>query len=462
MSQADATGGAAAYSVIGSQVSKLIGIGMLGFLLGIILLNGQGCNDKPADYQELIVAGKTDSLQVIFQGRIRQLKDSVKKYNGNTKTDSLLHVHYATRLTMATLELLAFEKANADTSLNYFSAMLQVHRDSLLNAITDTRWSDSIQMSRQLLFSYIDTSGLYSTTPVSKDIHLSIERSKYSTLYAFFSHNTVAGFWFIVSIGQITFWFLVVALLFGMLAPLKDRVNGVAPDLLSPGKWLLSAILPAIFFLLFTGIFYWVLIKETVIRDHYLLKGFNAKMLIYALFGYLAAVACFGMYLLMSLSLDQLNKTIYSASGSKRTSIFTDLQIEESFKTLKATFENSFLASAFILSFFVFWLGLLFTAINQTEAMQFYKAYSRKDFLSYDLVYLVGAMHTLILLLFYIPVRIKFNTMKLTQDQKLESDGKTQKLLGNLYETILTLLMTASPLLTSLLQKLLAGLIGTS
>jgi hypothetical protein len=247
-----------------------------------------------------------------------------------------------------------------------------------------------------------------------------------------------------------------------MLAPLKDRVNGVAPDLLSPGKWLLSAILPAIFFLLFTGIFYWVLIKETVIRDHYLLKGFNAKMLIYALFGYLAAVACFGMYLLMSLSLDQLNKTIYSASGSKRTSIFTDLQIEESFKTLKATFENSFLASAFILSFFVFWLGLLFTAINQTEAMQFYKAYSRKDFLSYDLVYLVGAMHTLILLLFYIPVRIKFNTMKLTQDQKLESDGKTQKLLGNLYETILTLLMTASPLLTSLLQKLLAGLIGTS
>jgi len=248
---------------------------------------------------------------------------------------------------------------------------------------------------------------------------------------------------------------MILPLLLGLIDAVRNRVKIIPGHLLSVSNWMISCILPFLFTTLFVILFYVFLIDNHIIKDHQLLKQFNLRMRIYGIVGYLAAIGCFGMYLLMSMVLDQLDKK----AEEENRRLATDTLLQDEFSLLKTTFDNSFLITAVVLSVFVLWVGIMFTAVNHTEAMSFYKIYSGKDFLSYDFVFLVGAMHTMILLLFYIPVKLRFNSKQLAVDNKITPGTKGGKLLGNLYNGLVTVLLTASPLLTSLLQKLVSGLI---
>lgn len=156
------------------------------------------------------------------------------------------------------------------------------------------------------------------------------------------------------------------------------------------------------------------MIEDVIIQDKCLLDGFNEKIIFYGIVRHLATISCFGMYSLMSLCLDQLNRY----AGNNLVTIAGEEGLKQPYTALKKTFDRSFAASAINLSVFVLWIGLTINAINQTEALRSYSMYAGKAYLSNDLPYLVGAMHLLILLLFYIPVKLRFNSLEITEEAK--------------------------------------------
>jgi hypothetical protein len=95
----------------------------------------------------------------------------------------------------------------------------------------------------------------------------------------------------------------------------------------------------------------------------------------------------------------------------------------------------------------------LFNAINSSGVMKYFQFISAKPFLNNDFVYLVALFHTLLLLVFCIPIKIKFNFLKMVQDAAKGADGKTEKIWSFLSDSLPAILVTSSPLITGLLQN---------
>lgn len=437
-------------------MSFLICIGIVGFITAIILLSGQ--NDKGnIHYREISFVNKESVVRQIYNARLKHLRDTVGWMEKQKDT-----ARYAKQIPIAQKAMnttlrdsIAFSAGNSDTSIKAFTNLIVVNRDSLLAAINADGWiSDTAYAHTQSVnFTYIDTTSALFKIPFSQTVVLNLQRVPKKNLIAFFASNPLFGFWLIFSIAQMTLWFLVVPLLYGTMQSVRSKLTGVLKSLFSPGNWVKSSILPLVFFGLFSYIFYFKLIDNVVVRDNYFLDGFNDKMVGYAIIGYIAAIGCFGMFLLTSTSLDLLN----IHAKEKSLSITEDDPLKLNYLALKKTFDASFLASAIILSVFVLWVGIAFNAVNQTEAMRFYNVYAGKPVLTYDFVFLVGAMHTVILLLFYVPVRLKFNYMQIAEDAKASGTVSGNKLLSSLSESIFTILVTGSPLIVGILQKLISG-----
>jgi hypothetical protein len=90
------------------------------------------------------------------------------------------------------------------------------------------------------------------------------------------------------------------------------------------------------------------------------------------------------------------------------------------------------------------------------SGFRFYGLLSGKPFFDANFVYLLGLMHSLILLIFYVPVRLQFNGPSITQQQKdmvAEDDTGSKKVLKAFWGNISTLLITVSPLITTFVKK---------
>jgi hypothetical protein len=125
---------------------------------------------------------------------------------------------------------------------------------------------------------------------------------------------------------------------------------------------------------------------------------------------------------------------------------------------LKSSFTFVFNCSAVILSVYVTWLGVLFSAVNNLEVARLYYLSSGKQLLNYDFVYLMGIIHSLLLAIFYFPVRLQFNSLELTVDYKTGDAAATT--MTKVFKSFGDILLTASPLITTVVQKGLAGLLG--
>jgi len=443
------------YKTVSNRILWPIGIGALGFLLAFLLLDGR-CSKGAIGYQCINLSNRDSVINMAFQSKLALLRDSLGKIRKETSQTPSSDSATLLKVIAATVnDSAAYTCGNADTSLAWFARRFVIHRDSLYKALADPGWEDPLFV-KNLCFTYIDSTSALYRLPVSFPEEFHLRRQSFPNLMDYFSGHPISALWLVISIAQMTLWFLVIPLLYGMLITLNSRLSGTPKSLINLQNWGLSSITPFVFFLLFGILFYGFIIDSTLVRDHYLLKSFNYKIKIYAIVGYVATAACFGVFLLTSMALDQLAKD--AQDNNKK--LADDNTLKKEFQALKQTFRVSFMITAFILSFFVLWMGVLFHAVNDTELMRLYNIYAHKDFLSYDNVYLVGAVHSLILLLFYVPVMLKFNSTQLADDDKSTTDTGSPRILNSLYKSIITLLVTASPLIAGLLQQLLSGLSG--
>jgi hypothetical protein len=195
-----------------------------------------------------------------------------------------------------------------------------------------------------------------------------------------------------------------------------------------------------------------------LINDSFFLDGFNTRMGLYGVPGYIVLSLCLGIYIFLGNKLEMLNNAAQAAQTAG-TDITKDTGLQAKFLSLKNAFDLAFSCSAIILSVFVLWMGTLFNAVNGVEALHFYTI--GKAFLNNDFVYLIGMLHTLILLIFYIPVRLQFNALPGIQELKSASeDPNPNRIIKSFWDATSTVLITASPLLTTVLQKLITGIVG--
>jgi len=444
---------------INNEISWVIVAGIIGFLISSVMLSGRQWGNSSTGYHEVIITNKDAVIQEIYKNRLNSLQDSLTRIPSDSPNAQKLKGEIRRAISALLVDTARLFVGATDTISRFYSGIFLVNYQELRDIIASFQWPQDSLRSQTLTLLYCDTNSLTTQSPaiISKNVQVHI--SKPSSLLSFVTDNVTAGLWLIVSIAQMVLWCMVLPLLYGRLRYLNQKIVNLPGGLFSVLNWILSSIIPIAFLALFCGLFYYILIDTVVIKDHYLLTGFNGKMKFYAILGYLISAGCFGMFLHMSMALDLLNKY----AQSRGVSLAQNTQVKEFYDAIKKTFEGSFLATSIILSTFVLWISITFTTINQTEAMRFYKMVSGKDYLSYDYVYLVGAFHTLILLLFYIPVRIRFNALDITgQAQGSQSSPTSRKVISNIYDAIGTLLVTASPILTSLVQKLIKNLIESN
>ena len=125
-------------------------------------------------------------------------------------------------------------------------------------------------------------------------------------------------------------------------------------------------------------------------------------------------------------------------------------------KELKISFNLSFFCTAINLSLAVIWMGILYKAINTLEATQFYSTLTGTPYVSHDPVYLTGLLHSVLLLIFYLPVKLQFDF----EQNAEQTVAQGSKVVNSVWKLIASIIVTASPLLSAILQKFVGNLLG--
>jgi hypothetical protein len=301
----------------------------------------------------------------------------------------------------------------------------------------------------------LDTCKSCNVYPTATTGNLQMVQNKRANAIDFFKDYPQFGLWIVFSVAQMVLWFILMPSLAGNVQNLNKKLL-VEDFKISLWQVLGNTILPVILVGVFCWLFYIKMLGKQIITDDYFFSNFTDTTKIYAVIGYFVASLCFGTYLSLSYKLG----TIDSYTKTKKLTRAGNPDLDAAYMALKTAFDNSFICSAIILSFCVIWTGIMVSAVNSTEAFRYYFLLSGKYAIPNDFVYLLGLMHTLILLIFYIPVKMKFNNLTVTQavasDTGTGGASQSSSIFSALSDSIGPLLITISPLLASLVHSLLS------
>lgn len=431
-----------------------------GLFLSLAILMHGSCNRKI--YHDFSLINKKELIDSTITERITKIRpiytslSSYSQYNNQNKDTLAKKDNFnkaRTALISSQKELYSLYNYNFDTSLRRYTSYISLNRDAfnqVLNSFENKNYSIA---SKLIPIAIIDTSSIVEDTPTVKITTLKVGRGAGVGLVSFVDKYPIFGFWYFITVAQMTMWFLITALLIGSILKTQDIIPDYPYNFRNA---IIPFIIPGITVSIFVLVLYLSLFDKDVIHDAYFMEGFSNRMRFYSTIGYLTAMFCFSTYLFLSNKLELLDTIPKSADIEAKTGINPS-----DFEKLKTAFNFSFLCSALILSAFVLSLGVLYNSVNQIEAMRFYTLLSGKSFLNYDFVYLIGLMHTLILLIFYIPVRLRFNALEIKEDSdKIKSKvSGPKKFFTAFWESLGAVLVTTSPLITSVLQKFITSII---
>jgi hypothetical protein len=411
----------------------------IGFFFAALLLLPCGCGDS---YHDLVLENKKALKDTLLDRRIKKLQpvyDSLLSKKDSSKAGVQEMQRVRNLLQGSINEKYRLHHSNADTNLTYYATSFSVDRILLYDTILNLgkHSTDTVHIPVVLIDSAIFPNSL----SLAVDTELVLRKEKRSVVQ-FATTYPNFGFLYLLSIGQMVAWCLIVALVIGSLVRTNDILPGHEYNW--KNAWI-HYLLPTITLVLFNLFFYLWLIGDHVIKDSYFLGHFNTRTSIYSISGYMVAVFCFSSYLFLSNKLEML------PTGIAPT--------DPRYTRLKSAFDFSFFCSALILSLFVFFLGVLFHATNDIEGMHFYELISGKPFIDYNYVYMVGLIHSIILAIFYIPTKIRFNSMVVAQQQQA-GGGSMTKFFKALWESLGSILITLSPLLATVVEKLVNALLG--
>jgi hypothetical protein len=442
---------------------------MIGFVYAILLLYPKHGGQQT--YHQLQLQNKRLLVQTVINNRINLLEgkanelqqrrpaaapvnttdaeqkntaESIKKWSDSLKAIEQVKSNAVT-------ELHRLNHNNADTGLTYFTRYFSVDRTVFLQAIKAFTKNDTVI---QLPVTLYDSCPIISSAPFFYKDVLKIKKQP-QQLTEWADSNSSFGLWYVFSIAQMCMWFLIAVLVVGIVR----STNSIEPALsFNLKNAAFFSMLPFTVIILFVWLLYYKLIDGYVIDDSFFMDAFNSSMMCYSIIGYVAALICFSSYLFLSNKLELLN---YNAQTSNFT-ITNNQKLADDYTKLSKAFDNSFLLSAVILSVFVLWMAVLFNGVNNTEVMQFYHKLSGRQLLNPNFVYLIAILHSLLLLIFYVPVRLRFNALEIKQQNANAANAVpgNKKYFSAIWESIGTVLVTASPLIVTVVEKLVSSFLN--
>lgn len=458
------------------QIVICISLGMLGFIYAsCILVSFFNSNSKP--YGGVILANRAALVDSLLSQRFARLsaisdeasakqirfKEEIKTMGDATSLAADKKLKQDTFSRIIPAERLLISKAMAETqreqlllpyrdttaSQSYYLQYIHFEKKAFTDTLHSDGWQTAPNHEKRITVRMIDDHPLYKNGPVSYNAILILKQDKRHELTAFAAENPAFGLWIVFTIGQMMLWLLLLPILSANMLNLREPLANKT-YYISARDRLVNTMLPLIFMGIFCYFFYVGLADSTIIRDDYFFSSYNYRMRYYAIPGYLISSFCFTSFLTMSRHFDNLNKE--AASGGLLT---TSAEFAKKFLAIKKAFDNSFTCSAIILSLFVFWAGLLIYALNSTQAFQYYQKVTGIPLIPSDFIYLMGLLHTLILLTFYIPIKLRFNALQITQPEEMEaSQVPNEKPFQALLTGLGTVLINISPILAAVVQQL--------
>lgn len=264
------------------------------------------------------------------------------------------------------------------------------------------------------------------------------------------------------------------------LTELTSNKNYQQPLSYWPSFWICFGLL-GIFATVVNLTFY----DSDAIKDLYFMKGLGTRIGIISVFGYLAAAFCFaGMISTASYAkcfkdkiqnqralneeigkLTELLKT--ETDIVKITKIQADLQLKRNqlivlapadYAELNKLFRKFFYAIALLLALLVFCTGALYSAVDSLDFVKLIKKSMGFSPARQEFIYLYAALHTLLILLFYLPAQLQLNSYKSETEEPAAADGIKKNFLtglGSQLKKTSDILLVGAPLLASFAQWLL-------
>jgi len=406
-------------------------VGILAFFFGSLLFTGALTGFRSSGYRDISIRKREASLRVLKQA-----------YSADSaRTDSTGRVRAASEL----MELLRVEYLN-DSATKNANYGIFLEKDSLRRLIDRV---GGMQRPDSIPFVY----KLPSTADSTKSFYIF---GKASILWRDTSYSPIdyirkypaTGFWIFISILQIVLWVLVIPLCIQISRQMTDKLRGDGIVIKRKNVILLGvATVAAIGLFLVT--LYGRLYAGGLIDSDYYMQGFGGVMLICVILGNSAAACCLFGFLLTARAMGIV---------LQRFSATTAESCVRDYKELRRSFNAFFFVAATILSLLVVWLGSLFSAINSIDLFRFYQAQTGAPFLVYDFVYLLAGFYTVLLLLFYLPVRVNMLALVSSMPDQGPADGAPARLLESLMGRFVGILAASSPILVALLQQFFQNL----
>lgn len=460
-----------------NQITVCIGCGLIGFLIAIVLLFASTSKYSPYGTfvfhkKDTVISAMLDRrIKVIndLKGRRQKSADSLQKLINDTPTTNQKLI-WATDLIKASTDVsklnsyywltqrekIWLQSRNTDTAMAYYSRYLQVDKHRLVTEINAKAWIGDTARFVAIPASVSDTCRCLPNSPVTVKTTLMLKQDKRDSLLDWISDYPAFGFWLVLGIAQLMLWFILIPMLAGNLLSLKTKL-GNNYSLTLKQRWI-NALVPILVLGIFCLVFYQVMVDRFIITDGYFLNHFKWRMIIYGGIGYAVAAFCFYNFLTLANQFDSVNTMFMNVLATPSTNNSTAL---DKYQSLNNAFNNAFICSAAVLSMFVFSEGVLINAVNGTEVIRFYQQINGQPLIPADFVYLMGLLHTCILLLFYIPVKLKFSTLAVTQPATQVAAGAPVKnMFSTLFSSLGTILVTASPLIAGFVQSLLKVFFG--
>ncbi|MBC7874239.1 MAG: hypothetical protein H7Y01_09600 [Ferruginibacter sp.] len=193
--------------------------------------------------------------------------------------------------------------------------------------------------------------------------------------------------------------------------------------------------------------------------------------------GYVAGAFCLGGFIYTSGALGSISNDITaiekneSAEKEKKLDesargasaiLLDDMKEEKSkrvdvYTSLKNYFDTYFILSAIILSLLVLCTGGLYNTVNGLDFVKCLADDWGYNLARADFIYLYGGLYTVILLLFYVPAKMRFNEITVPDPLKKQAgatDNKWYSFLKNPFSNLKESLIAVSPLLVSIVQSL--------
>ncbi|HEV3412641.1 MAG TPA: hypothetical protein VG101_09180, partial [Puia sp.] len=220
------------------------------------------------------------------------------------------------------------------------------------------------------------------------------------------------------------------------------------------------------------GIF---IFTPTYAGNRLFMYGFATIQNVYYIFAYLASITCYAGYLFtgriigdtmvgfQDLAVRHRRMLVENAAIDNQTKLDA-ITLADDYKKLRRLWTVFFYTSAFLLSMNVLQSGSLFSAIDSLDLVSFLNAPPAHIVLRNDFVYLIGGFYSILLLIFYIPVKISMLNME-SQIPDTPGTGSDNTswlpVFSSGLRTTASILAASSPFLISIIQFILQSLGGS-